>query len=144
MRKLALDIGTASCGFAITDELNIIATGLENYKFPSNEFNFMFDKIFYYLQEYKIDKIIIGLPIRSNGSYSERTFLIEKLGNQIKEKFKIDIFFVNEYGTTIKAEKILKSANINTKKARKIKDKLAAELILQEYLQYHFHKENYE
>ncbi|WP_406615136.1 Holliday junction resolvase RuvX [Mycoplasmopsis hyopharyngis] len=137
MRKLALDIGTASCGFAISDESNIISIGLENYKFPENEFDYMFKRIGHYLQEYQVDKIVIGLPLRSNGTFSERTTLIQDLGHKIKQQFNVDIYFENEYGSTKKAEEILMLTGMKRKKRKQFKDKLAAQIILDEYLKYH-------
>lgn len=137
MRKLALDIGTASCGFAISDESNIISIGLENYKFPENEFDYMFKKIEHYLGQYQVDKIIIGLPLRSNGTFSERTTLIKYLGEKISQQFKIDIYFENEYGSTKKAEEILILTGMKRKKRKQFKDQLAAQIILDEYLKYH-------
>ena len=137
MRKLALDIGTASCGFAISDELNIIATGLENFKFPLNDFEQMFLRIKHYLENYQIDKIIIGLPLRSNGTDSERTILMRNLAKKIQNKFQKEVIFQNEYGSTIAAESILIASGMTRKKRKNFKDKLAAQIILEDYLNYH-------
>ena len=45
MRKLCLDLGTKTCGFAISDNLNIIATGLENYFFQEKKFSEVIKKV---------------------------------------------------------------------------------------------------
>lgn len=137
MRKLSLDLGTKTCGFAITDSMQIIASALETIRFEENDFDKVIDHIKKYLEKYNdIDGFIIGIPLRSNGQKSERTILIENFAIKINEIFDQNVYLVNEYGTTIKAEKTLKSAKLNHKKVREIKDSLSAVIILQEFLQY--------
>ena len=64
MRKLALDLGIKTCGFAISDFNCIIAKGLENYYFTTKKFSEVINRIKWYIydSEYKndIDEIISG------------------------------------------------------------------------------------
>ncbi|QJR44049.1 Holliday junction resolvase RuvX [Mycoplasma miroungirhinis] len=141
MRKLALDLGTRTCGFAITDDDNIIVTGLENFRFKENNFQAVIAKINEYLIQYKnIDTLILGHPLRSNGTKSERTEMVENFQKMLENKFHLDVVLVNEYGSTIAAENILIEAGFKRKKRKGVKDKLAAQLILEDYLNYHFKK----
>lgn len=140
MRKLALDLGTRTCGFAISDELAIIASPLENFRFDEKDFDSVISKTINYLESYKnVDEIILGLPLRSNGSKSERTIMVENFKNKLESKLikinkKLPIKFINEYGSTKDAENIMIQAGLSRQKRKKHKDKLAAVIILERYL----------
>ncbi|MGV2393297.1 UNVERIFIED_CONTAM: Holliday junction resolvase RuvX [Campylobacter lari] len=139
MRKLALDLGTKTCGFAISDILEISANGLETIRFDEKDFEKVILKIEEYIKSYQktIDTFVLGYPLRSNGTKSERTMMVEDFAFVLKEKFpNIDVFLTDEYGTTIKAERTLKDAKMSIKNTRRIKDTLSAVIILNEFLHY--------
>ncbi|UWV77126.1 Holliday junction resolvase RuvX [Mycoplasmopsis cynos] len=137
MRKLALDIGAASCGFAITDEQEIISSSLINLKFPENDFERIYEQIKIYLSEYKIDGLVIGYPLKIDGSKSSTTLMVEEVTERIKEIFNLPILFVNEQYSTKKAHEVMISAGLSNKKRKDKKDKIAAQVILQDYLEYY-------
>lgn len=138
MRILALDLGTKSCGFAISDPNNIIASGLENFRFELNHFNLVIEKVLHYLNksEYQgsIGTIVLGYPLRMNLSKSQRTYMVERFGERLKKVVDIPVVFQDERQSTIGAQEILQSAGWNTKKSKSKKDSLAAQLILEDYL----------
>lgn len=139
MRKLALDLGTKTCGFAISDILEITPNALETIRFEENDFIKVIEQINKYMQEYQktIDAIVLGYPLRSNGAKSERTLMVEDVADLIHQYFpNLNIYFTEEYGSTIEAEKILKQANLSNKKVRKNKDTLSAVVILSDFLNY--------
>ncbi|UWV93341.1 Holliday junction resolvase RuvX [Mycoplasmopsis cynos] len=137
MRKLALDIGAASCGFAITDEQEIISSSLINLKFPENDFERIYEQIKIYLSEYKIDGLVIGYPLKIDGSKSSTTLMVEEVTERIKEIFNLPILFVNEQYSTKKAHEVMISAGLSIRKRKDKKDKIAAQVILQDYLEYY-------
>lgn len=138
MRKLCLDLGTKTCGFAISDNLNIIATGLENYFFQEKKFSEVIKKVKWYLNEseYKneIDTIVLGYPLRMDLSKSERTLMVENFKLMLAKEINLPIIFQDERQTTINAENILQSAGYSKIKRKTKKDSLAAQLILEDYL----------
>jgi putative Holliday junction resolvase len=134
MRKIGLDLGSRSLGIAVSDGLNITAQGKENFKFPEKEFSLAIDKIKYYLSEYEIDTIVLGYPLRMTGTKSSTTFMIEDFKFLLEENFDLPIILVDERETTKRAQEVLISAGIQRKKRKKLKDQLAAQLILQDYL----------
>lgn len=138
MRKLCLDLGTKTCGFAISDNLNIIATGLENYFFQERKFSEVIKKVKWYLNEseYKneIDTIVLGYPLRMDLSKSERTLMVENFKLILAKEINLPIIFQDERQTTINAENILQSAGYSKIKRKTKKDSLAAQLILEDYL----------
>lgn len=138
MRKLCLDLGTKTCGFAISDNLNIIATGLENYFFQEKKFSEVIKKVKWYLNEseYKneIDTIVLGYPLRMDLSKSERTLMVENFKLILAKEINLPIIFQDERQTTINAENILQLAGYSKTKRKTKKDSLAAQLILEDYL----------
>ncbi|MBN4083802.1 Holliday junction resolvase RuvX [Mycoplasma sp. CSL10137] len=140
MRKLGLDLGTKSCGFAITDESEIISSSIENFMFEENNFNLVIERIKYYLSIYKIDGFVLGYPLKISGDKSDRTLMVEKFKILLEKNFEIPVMLVNEQYSTKRAKEILKQGGLNTTKSKKYKDSLAAQIILNDYLDYYKHK----
>ena len=144
MRKLALDLGIKTCGFAISDFNCIIEKGLENYYFTTKKFSEVINKIKWYIydSEYKneIDEIILGYPLRMDLSKSERTIMVENFQKMLQREVDLKITFQDERQSTINAEEILKLANYSKTRRKTKKDSLAAQLILEDYLRKHYEK----
>ncbi|QJG67021.1 Holliday junction resolvase RuvX [Mycoplasma phocoenae] len=141
MRKLSLDLGTRTCGFAITDSDCILATGLDNYRFEENNFSKVVEQVKFYIEKYKdIDTLVLGHPLRSNNTKSERTLMVEEFKIILENEFKLPVVLVNEHSSTKAAEDILIQVGYTRKKRKGVKDKLAAQLILEDYLNYYLKK----
>lgn len=144
MRKLALDLGIKTCGFAISDQNCLIATGLENYYFKERKFSEVIQKVKWYLNdsEYQgqIDELVLGYPLRMDLSKSERTFIVENFKTMLLKEIDIKISFQDERQSTINAENILKMANYSKNKRKQKKDSLAAQLILEDFLRINYGK----
>ncbi|WP_025755294.1 Holliday junction resolvase RuvX [Mycoplasmopsis cricetuli] len=138
MRKLAFDLGTKTCGFAITDENEIIALTLDNFFYTEGNFNQILEKVQLYLNDYNIDGFVLGYPLKISGQKSERTLMVEQFKKKLSNFFpEIPILLINEQYSTKKAHEIMLSAGLNKKKRKSFKDKLAAQIILQDYLDYY-------
>lgn len=138
MRKLALDLGSKTCGYAISDINNIIVSGLETFRFEEWHFIDVINRTKYWLYEsqYKneIDTIILGYPTRMDFSKSERTKMVEKFKEILEKAIDINIVFQDERESTIFAENILFQAGFNGKQRKTKKDSLAAQIILEDFL----------
>lgn len=134
MRKLALDLGTVSCGFAISDPFNMFAIGLNNLRYNEGNFEMITNQIDLYLQEYDIDEIILGYPLRMTNTKSQTTLMVEEFAKILENKYVLAIKFVDERETTKQARAIMNQASMTRKKQKKHKDSLAAQLILERYL----------
>ncbi|MDR0675011.1 MAG: Holliday junction resolvase RuvX [Mycoplasmataceae bacterium] len=140
MRLLGIDLGTKTMGIAITDSLQVIASGLENFVYGNNNLDICVNKIKLLLQRYQGDvaNIILGYPTNINGAKNERTLLIEKFYKLLKPQINVPIIFHDERYSTIKATGYLKyEANLKSSQIKKIKDKMSAVIILDEYMQSH-------
>lgn len=131
-RLLALDVGTKRIGIAVSDPLGIFSTGLKTIK-RLPEANSI-KEICNLINEYKVNKIIIGLPINMNGTQGSQSDDTRSFASTLRQAIQVDIEFIDERLTSVLAEKILIAQNISPSRNRELIDKKAAELILQQYL----------
>ncbi|NQZ65950.1 MAG: Holliday junction resolvase RuvX [Mycoplasmatales bacterium] len=134
MRKIGLDIGSKSCGIALSDPLNITAQGKENLKFELWDWDFMLNHLDTYFDNYEIDTIVIGYPTYPSGDKSETTYMIEEVETLLKKRYQLPIIRINESMTTKRAHETLISSGMKRNKRKKYKDQLAAQFILSDYL----------
>jgi len=138
MRALGIDLGTKTMGLAITDSMKIIASGLENFSYQNQNLNICLKKIsdlvVYYHND--LDTIVLGYPLNVNGSKNQQTLYVESFFQLLKDNFpKLNIVLQDERYSTINATGMLKyEAKLKSSQIKKIKDKMAAVIILQEYL----------
>ena len=134
MRILGIDYGEARVGIAITDELNITAQGLETIARQGSDKIVLrrLDEIF---DKYKVDTIVVGMPLNMNGTMSERGKITQDFIHKLKCKYnKMKIVSVDERLTTVEAHKTMNFLDINKNKKRNIVDTISAVYILETYL----------
>lgn len=86
------------------------------------------------IEEKKIDTVIFGLPLSEDGKENEWCFEIRRFADFLLKSVKVEIIFIDEYGTSKDAEYILRGKKKSVKK--KSNDLIAATLILENYLNY--------
>ena len=131
-KYLGIDIGTKRVGIAITDSTKRIAFPYETISFKDNEL--LLGRIKDIILQENVEKVIIGDPVNTQG---QRSCLTEKLYEVIdflKENLNIDVELYDERYSTKIAHQDLRAINISNKKRKKIIDKSAAAIILQDYL----------
>ncbi|HGC9092938.1 TPA: Holliday junction resolvase RuvX [Streptococcus agalactiae] len=135
MRIMGLDVGSKTVGVAISDPLSFTAQGLEIIKIDEESGNFGFDRLAELVKEYKVDKFVVGLPKNMNNTSGPRVEASQAYGDKITELFNLPVEYQDERLTTVQAERMLvEQADISRGKRKKVIDKLAAQLILQNYL----------
>ena len=131
-RIIAIDYGQKKVGFAVTDELQIIANGLDTVH-VSKAFDFLKD----YVSKEKVDVIVIGDPRKMDNSQSDSARFIEPFVNRVKKEIPdIPVVRMDERFTSKMAFQTMIDAGLG-KKARQNKelvDKISATIILQSYL----------
>ena len=134
MRILGIDYGDSRTGFAITDELNITAQGLETISSKGND-KIILKKIDEYLNLYQIDTIVLGMPYSLDGTKTPRTEKTEQFMHKLKCKYnKLKIDCMDERLTTVAAHKTMNFLEINKHKKKDIVDTISAIYILEVYL----------
>jgi len=130
---LALDIGSVRIGIAISDPLGIFAQGVG---FLNAQGSWLED-LTLLIRKHNVKKVVIGLPIRTNGKKDREADAISDLTDKLKEKFP-DITFIlwDERFTTTLAQNYLRDSGMSGKKKRNRVDMIAATVLLQSYLDY--------
>ncbi|MBR4536011.1 MAG: Holliday junction resolvase RuvX [Bacteroidales bacterium] len=131
-RIIAIDYGQKKVGFAVTDELQICANGLETVH-VSKAFDFLKD----YVSREKVDVIVVGDPRKMDNSQSDSARFIEPFVNRVRKEIPdIPLVRMDERFTSKMAFQTMIDAGLG-KKARQNKelvDKISATIILQSYL----------
>jgi putative Holliday junction resolvase len=130
---LAIDYGKARCGIAVTDDMQIIASGLDTV--PTKEL-FVFLKK--YFLENKVEQIVVGLPTDLKGNLNEVEVHILKFIEKFKSEFpNVEVHRFDERFTSKMASFFISQSG-KTKKKREEKgliDKVSATIILQNFLE---------
>lgn len=132
MRILSLDVGEKRIGMAISDVLGLIAQQLETF-IRSNEAD-DFSRIKDIIKKREVSEIVVGFPLNMDGTEGPKTAEINKFIESLKKECSVPIKTWDERLTTREADRILRAADVSRKKRKKLDDKLAAQLILQSYL----------
>lgn len=135
MRVMGLDVGSKTVGVAISDPLGFTAQGVEIIEINEEAKEFGFDRLGELVKEYQVDKFVVGLPKNMNNTEGPRVEASKAYGDKIKEIFNLPVDYQDERLTTVQAERMLvEQADVSRDKRKKVIDKLAAQLILQNYL----------
>jgi putative Holliday junction resolvase len=132
MRILGLDYGSKRIGVAVCDELGMTAQGLATITRKNRRQDL--GEIAGFIRKYNVEKIVIGYPIRLDGTEGIQCEKISKFASLLEYTFSLPVFKWDETLSTKEAEEILIRANIARNRRKNIVDKLAASLILQGYL----------
>ena len=133
-RLLGLDLGTRTCGIALSDPMGIIASGYENYRFRENDFESALKRVEEVVKEKKVYKIILGYPKHMNGDVGDKALLCEDFKNKLIELLGLEVILEDERWTTKLAQNRLLEFDLSRNKRKQIIDKMAAVVILQNYL----------
>jgi putative Holliday junction resolvase len=130
---MGIDYGLKRIGIAMTDFLQITASPFGTVKNMSLKKNAL--KILEIAKNNDVSVIVLGLPLNMNGTEGEMTETVHKFIEEIKFLSDIEVTTVDERLTTVQAERMLiEEADISREKRKNLKDKVAAALILQTYL----------
>ncbi|WP_294561983.1 Holliday junction resolvase RuvX [uncultured Traorella sp.] len=133
MRILGLDLGSRTCGVAVSDIMGMIARPVATIRFDEDNYDSCLDQLDKYIKEFQIKKIVLGLPKHMNGDVGIRGEISIAFKKKLEEK-EMDVVLWDERLTTVAANRILISADVSRKKRKQVIDQMAAVGILQNYL----------
>ena len=134
-RVLALDIGTVRIGAAISDPLGIIAQGLGVWNAENDEWRKNFDEA---VRTYDPKIVVAGLPLRTDGKDSESALRVSGIIQPLRNEYPgREFVFQDERFTTVIAQRAMIEADVSRRKRKKNVDKVAAVIILEDWLESH-------
>ena len=133
MRILGIDFGDRKIGLAISDMLGITAQPLLSYRRRNKKEDARFFKRV--AAEYDIQEVIVGLPLRMDGSSGTRAEKTRDFAGWLERVLNLPVHLWDERLTTKQADKILREQKLRPKAKKAIEDQISAVIILSTYLE---------
>ena len=131
-RILAVDYGEKRIGLAISDELGITASPLMTLVRRSDEETVR--QIAQLASKLRVTQIVVGLPRRTDAQEGEMERKVKAFAEKLRQKVSVPVVLFDERFTTRIAEQVLLEADLSRRKRKQIRDRLAAVILLQSYL----------
>ncbi|MBX3437138.1 MAG: Holliday junction resolvase RuvX [Planctomycetaceae bacterium] len=131
-RLLGVDPGARRIGFAVCDDRQVIASPLENYTRWNPEADARFLRTL--VEEYRVVGIVIGLPVHMSGDEGGQAAEARALGAWVSQITSLPVAFWDERYTTSLADEYLRSAGLSRDRRKALRDKIAAQVILQSFI----------
>ncbi len=132
-RLLAVDYGSVRVGLAISDPDRKFAFPLEVYTRRDREKDAIYFKDL--VKEESVRELLVGLPVHTDGREGQKAAEARAFGKWLHETTGLPVIFHDERFTTVEAESALWTAGLTHKKRKERRDKVAAQLLLQAYLE---------
>ncbi len=131
-RILGIDFGRARIGVAVSDELGMLAHPLETV--PAARLEAAAKRIALLAAEKNVERVVLGMPRHMNGELGTAAEEAKAFGEKLRPLLACPIVFWDERLTTLAANRALRDAGQKTKHTRGVVDQVAAQMILQGYL----------
>ncbi|UUZ89389.1 Holliday junction resolvase RuvX [Paenibacillus sp. P25] len=132
MRLMGLDYGDKTIGVAVSDELGWTAQGLEVIRRTTEERDV--SRLRELAEQYGVTEIVVGLPKNMNNTIGPRGEICMAFAQSLQEILQMPVHLWDERLTTVSAQRTLLEADVSRKKRKQVIDKMAAALILQNYM----------
>lgn len=133
MRILAIDYGDRNLGLALSDPLLITAQGLGRYRSQNRRADLKYFRDL--VSRHHISRIVIGLPLRMDGSAGTRAEKTREFADRLKKELGLPIVLWDERLTTHQTRRIMAGEKIRPDRKKILKDQIPAVLILSSYLE---------
>ena len=135
MRILGLDYGSKTVGVAVSDAMGWTAQSLETItRKEENKLRKTLARIEALIQEYQVEKIVLGYPKHMNNEQGDRCAKTESFKEMLERRTGLPVIFQDERMSTVSAERILMEGGVRRENRKEYIDKMAAAFILQTYL----------
>ena len=133
MRIMGIDYGDSRVGIAMSDPLGLMAHGIKTL--PNKVYKKMLEAVVDIAREYSVSKIVIGMPKNMDGTLGFRADITKDFANDLQNELPMaELVFQDERLTTVQASGFLNVTNTRGKSRKDVIDTVAAEIILQSYL----------
>ena len=137
MRIMGLDFGSKTVGVAVSDALLITAQGVEIIRRKDeNKLRQTLARIEELIEEYEVGEIVLGQPKHMNATEGARVEITEEFREKLERRTGLNVVMWDERLTTVYADRIMMEAGVRRENRKEYVDKIAATLILQDYLDY--------
>ncbi|MDO4296672.1 MAG: Holliday junction resolvase RuvX [bacterium] len=134
-RILGLDYGSKTVGVAVSDGLGLTAQGVETiFRKQEDKLRQTCARIEALIAEYGAEQIVLGYPKNMNDTIGERARKTEEFRDMLERRTHLPVVLWDERLTTVEAEQVLMESGVRREERKKYIDKIAATIILQDFL----------
>ena len=134
-RIMALDFGSRTIGVAVSDPLRITAQGIETiFRNGENKLRRSLARLEELIREYDVGTIVLGLPLNMNNECGDRAQKTLEFRDLLEKRTGLPVIMRDERLTSMQAHRVLDDAGFRREDHKKHIDRMAAVLILQNYL----------
>ena len=130
-KALGIDLGDARVGVAVSDDLGMLAHPLETISTQSTN---VVKRVLALAGERSVETIIVGMPRNMNGSHGPAADKAKAFIEELRRETTLPIVAWDERLSTVSAQRALQEAGRNTRKQKSVIDQVAAQIILQSWL----------
>ena len=135
MRIMGLDYGSKTVCVAISDSLGMTAQGIETIcRKEENKLRKTCARIEALIEEYQVERIVLGLPKHMNNEIGDRAKLSIEFGEMLRRRTGLEVVMWDERLSSVEAERVLIESKVRRENRKQYIDKIAAVFILQGYL----------
>jgi putative holliday junction resolvase len=131
-RILAIDFGLVRMGLAVSDALGLTAQGLATLTRTNKDADFRYLESI--ASEYAVARVIVGHPISHAGEETEMSRRVVRFAEELRSRLPLPVDLWDERLTSLEADRSLRESNARGKKRRQARDRVAAQILLQSYL----------
>lgn len=135
-RVLGIDYGSVRIGVAISDPMGLFARGIRTIPNKQGALPQIIEELLDLIKLQEVSEIVVGLPRRTDGKVSESEIAAREFGTTLQAAAGLPLTYFDERFTTVIAHQILNASakKRNSQVKRQVVDQIAAEIILQNYL----------
>ena len=132
IRILAIDLGTKNIGLAVSAPLGLTAQPLPTLRRSNRRADLA--HLGELVEALAVERVLVGHPLHLKGYAGARAHQAERFADRLREKLEVPVELFDERLTTVEAERLLREAGATRAERRRAADQIAAQLILQTYL----------
>jgi len=137
-RILGLDVGSKTIGMAVSDPLGITAQGLPTLRRQNKRLDFA--QLEQVIRQYEVAGIVVGHPLRMSGAEGTQAEKMQHFAEELRQKFGLPVHLWDERLTSAEANRLLKESEMSIQRRGEVVDRLAAVLILQNWMEAQSHR----
>lgn len=132
-RVMGIDYGTRRVGVAISDELKLIAQGLETIEYLDEPT--LLKRLKTLVQSYDVERVVLGYPLSLTGSITQSAQTVAGFAARLSSEIGLPVELIDERLSSVQAQKIIRERGRTPSRNRPLIDKVSAILLLQAYLE---------
>ena len=132
-RVLGLDVGSKRIGVAVSDPLGITAQGLETIRRQNKRLDL--EELGKIIRQYSVSEIVVGYPLRLSGAEGTQSEKMQRFAEDLRKKFGLPVHLWDERLTSSQANRLLREMELSIQKRAGAVDRMAAVLILQNWME---------